>query len=444
MWRALAVVSAPLAALVALGGAYSSSVVPLLIIATFAFLASDAAVAMRGMRTLDVWLAALAGVIALQLVPVPSSILALLSPHARDVQSMLSLEAGSGARALSIDAILTREGLESLAAAILVFWAARATFSRGGTRVVLRALAIAGFAIAVISLAQRATSPNLIWWKWAPLSPRAAPFGPFPNRNHFAAWLLMTIALTSGYTIAHMHSHRVSVASSRRLFLRDVLRDGTTLWLAVSIAIMTITLFATTSRGAILGFFTAAVTGFALSRNHRRSGRAARWAIAALVFVAAFAVWLNFSALSEHLIESGPASRTTIWRETMPIIRDFPATGTGVGTYAKAMLRYQQTPLTLLFNQAHSEYVQLVAEGGMLVTIPVVGAIVVWLSLARRRLSQERLSLRWIRTGACAGLAGLAVQSTWESPIRMTANAMLLAVLAAVVVHEREPSAAGD
>jgi hypothetical protein len=43
----------------------------------------------------------------------------------------------------------------------------------------------------------------------------------------------------------------------------------------------------------------------------------------------------------------------------------------------------------------------------------------------------------WIRIGAAAGIAGLAVQGTFETGLRMPANALLFALLAAIVVHKR-------
>jgi hypothetical protein len=42
--------------------------------------------------------------------------------------------------------------------------------------------------------------------------------------------------------------------------------------------------------------------------------------------------------------------------ETPPIIRDFPLTGTGAGTFPTAMLVYQQSDRRLFFNQAHNHY----------------------------------------------------------------------------------------
>ena len=49
--------------------------------------------------------------------------------------------------------------------------------------------------------------------------------------------------------------------------------------------------------------------------------------------------------------------------ETLPIIRDFPLTGTGAGTFPTAMLVYQQSDRRLFFNQAHNHYLQFAAEG---------------------------------------------------------------------------------
>lgn len=426
----------PLAALAALGGTYPSSVLPLLAAAVAAFFVSGAVVAGRGTVAIDLWLLAMGAAVATQLVPLPPAVTAGLSPKAGDLQSMLSLGPVAAWRPLAIDARLTREGLQSLVSAILVFWAVRAMCGRGGLRVIMRSLAAGGFLIAIVAVAQRATAPTLIWWTWTG-SRGTLPFGPFVNRNHFAAWLLMATAAAAGYTLARLHSHHGSVRSRRQL-LRDLLVEGTTLLLAASVVTMTLTLFATTSRGALLGFGVALCTGLALSKRGARGVTRASWVLGSAAIVVAAAVWMNADALSQRLVAGSPVSRLTIWRETVPILRDFPLTGTGIGTYAQAMLWYQRTNREVLFNQAHSEYVQLASEGGLLVAIPALGAAVTWLILATRRIRAERQGALWIRIGAAAGIAGVAIQSVWESPIRMTANAMLLATLAAVVIHQRE------
>jgi O-antigen ligase len=429
----------PLGALAALGGAYSSATLPLLVAAAAAFFISGARIAARhDTRAADAALAAVVGVIVLQLVPLPAAVASVLSPQAWPLQNFLSLQPFLTTRPLTIDSRLTREGLAAISSAVLLFWAARETFTRGGVRWFARAIAWGGFVAALVGLVQRATAPHTLLWRWAPLDPGALPFGPFVNRNHFATWLLMASAVTAGYLVAHLRSHRFDHHLSKRLILRDLLADGSALMLFGSLGAMVLALVTSLSRAALVGAIAALLFGIVRAR---RSGTKERSMVAAGVAVAALlalAVWANREGLAERLetTRTPEVGRPVIWAETMPLVGDFWLTGTGVGTYAQAMLKYQRTRIGTLFNDAHSEYLQLLAEGGVLLTAAVLVALWYWLRVARQRLAQDTHELLWIRVGAAAGLCGLAVQSLFDSPLRMPANALLAAALAALVTHE--------
>jgi hypothetical protein len=47
----------------------------------------------------------------------------------------------------------------------------------------------------------------------------------------------------------------------------------------------------------------------------------------------------------------------------------------------------------------------------------------------------------WIRFGAAAGLAAIALQSTVEFSLQMPGNATLFVVLCALALHQRTPAA---
>ena len=72
------------------------------------------------------------------------------------------------------------------------------------------------------------------------------------------------------------------------------------------------------------------------------------------------------------------------------------------------------------------------AEGGASLLLPGALAAGLFLLLASRSLKHDRSSSYLIRAGACAGIAGVLVQSMWETGLTMPANAMLFAVLAAI------------
>ncbi|HVZ20457.1 MAG TPA: O-antigen ligase family protein, partial [Vicinamibacterales bacterium] len=188
--------------------------------------------------------------------------------------------------------------------------------------------------------------------------------------------------------------------------------------------------------GALIGAIFAIAAAAALARKRRAGGRGFTATMIVVVGMLAWAMVANLGGLVSRL-QPGGLSRTTIWRETLPIVHDFPVAGTGLGTYAETMLVYQQSKSQRLFNQAHSEYLQLASEGGLLLIVPALVAAVCWWRLALKYLRSDRRDLLWVRVGAAAGIIGAAVQSIWDSPLRLPANAMLLALLAAIVVHER-------
>ena len=176
-----------------------------------------------------------------------------------------------------------------------------------------------------------------------------------------------------------------------------------------------------------------------LSRGHA-SARGRGWlAVGSVAIVAVAAAYVNIGALTARVDEAftlGIGGRRAIWHETWPMVRDFWRTGVGVGAYERGMLVYQQTPREhIWFNHAHNEYLQLAAEGGVLLGVPMIAASLsfVWISVGSLR--QDASPAYWMRAGAISGLLAVAVQSVWETGLRMPANAVVFALLAAIAVR---------
>jgi O-antigen ligase len=419
----------------ALGGAYPAAALPIIAASAGAFIISGARVASRPeTRTLDVALLSVLAVIAVQLVPLPEAVVDVLSPRADAVRTVLRLGHENAPPALTVDPLETRHALAIAAGAIFIFWAARETLSRGGVRLVTRAVIAGGFVLAAVAMAARVTSPRLLLWTWRPEDPGALPLGPFVNRNHFATWMLMGAALASGYAMAHLRTH-LQHPRGYRLRLAAVLADGAALLMMAAIFAMTAGLVASASRSAALGAVTALAFGWWMSP--RTAGNTAGPAVLLLAVIAA-AGWAQSEQLLARLGTTQPAvGRPTIWRESLPVVRDFWLTGTGAGTYPRAMLQYQQTRSTFFFNTAHNEYLQVAAEGGLLLVVPVLVALGAGVRAARQTLGDRGTGLFWIRLGAAAGLVGALVQSVWETGLRIPANALLFALLAAIALHQR-------
>ena len=135
--------------------------------------------------------------------------------------------------------------------------------------------------------------------------------------------------------------------------------------------------------------------------------------------------------------------RLAAWHDGWRVIQDFPLVGTGLNTYGTAMLFYQQSNPDVYLGSAHNDYVQLLAEGGVLITIPAVLAIVALAVAVRRNVAAARHESRgyWIRAGAAVGLIAIAVQETVEFSLQIPANAFLFCTLAAIALAPVEPPA---
>lgn len=404
----------------------------------------------RASRSVDRWLLAVAVAIGLQLIPLPPALNAVLSPQAARVRGTLRLDAAAlsdGWVSLSVDPRATVQALLVFGASVLIFWSARAAFAAGGLRRFCRVIAVIGVAFSIEALVQRTLTPQMIYGFWPPYTPAAQPFGPFFNRNHFAAWLMMVIPLVAGYLAARVRTRTADLRERRRI-LQTIAVAGAPL--IVALLVMLIALAAALSRSAILGLAAAAIAGSLMARDRVESqpGHGGPILVVAALAVMFLLTTIDveqwFERINSTLTQTN-TSRITIWRETLPVVRDFWATGPGAGTYSMVMLLYQQSviPLPHLrnfahFNQAHSHYLQVLSEGGLLLTIPVLMAVVAFVRATREALRRDRGEAMWIRVGATAAMVAIATQSIWETALRLPANALLCATLAGIVLHRRE------
>jgi putative inorganic carbon (HCO3(-)) transporter len=398
------------------------------------------ALATPGSRCLDAALLLSVVVVAASLVPLPPAFRFALSPSTRIIDLTLRLgdsaASSVAARPLSIDPAAGRVSLALAAAMLLLFLSARAVFARGGVRLCVRAIAGLGLVLAAIGMAQHATAPRLLYWTFPTRS--ATPFGPYMNHSDFATWLVMALPLTAGYLIARLQSRRAHggfPAAIAEAF------DNTAMWLTTAIGFMAAGLVVGLSRSGLIaaGAGLGAVWLVSAARMQQR-GRAwllAGFGVIALV-AAAYANTNAISARVDETIRLGLGGRSAIWRETLPMISDFWLTGVGPGGYERGMIVYQQSPRVVYFNHAHNEYLQIAAEGGLLLTLPALVIAVAGAWRARRSLGADRTPIYWVRAGAVGGLVAVAVQSLWETGLRVPANGLLFAVVAAIAIHDQE------
>ena len=426
--------------LLAFGGVYAWTLLPTCAgVAVVAMLARPRPVARAADRALDVGILAVIAAVSLQAIPLPASVVDILSPYSAGIADAVTLEpaaTSTGWRPLSVNARATGIALAYWAAAAVLFWSCRDALRGHRLREVVRRIAWAGLVVSVFAIIQRASSPGQVYWRWTPQDTNTYIFGPFVNRNHFATWMLLAAPCAAGYAVARLR--RGGAHERHRRMMRALEAIGyRTVWLLAAAAVMTMALGASLSRSGLAGLAVEVAVFAALARRRGATGLRAAWALAAIALgLGAFARWGATDVLLARVAAgSGSVGRLDVWRETLALASRFWLAGVGHGGYETAMLVFQRTHREMFFNTAHNEYLQTIAESGVLVGVPLAWSLAAFVRLVRRRLDADASAVYWMRAGAVAGLAGVAAQSVWETGLRMPANALLAAFAAAVAVH---------
>ena len=441
-----AVYTALVSSLLAAGGALDWAPYPPFIASLVLLLAAGVREVSRGQPSIK-WIrlggAAAVLVLILTAVPLPAPVVSALSPGRETITRELALIGGSDQTTLTLalEPSRTRRSIIVLLTSLALFLGVRNMLSAAGLRPLTRGLALIGMFLVVEAFTQLAVGVSRPLGVIEPLNVYQRPFGLFFNRNDFAIWVGLVLPVVVAYALTSVRAHRAElrgrVAGVRQTMM--VLGGRAFLPLA-SAALLFAALNVAGSRAAFVGVAAAAIVGWLLSRGPKtRRTATIVLAIAAVVVVSTAIAYggMRLIAGGQLAADVLPTDRLTIWTESLGISRDFWLMGTGVGGFRRAMLVYQRTDPRIFFNHAHSQYLQWLVEGGVVLVGVILVAGAGLIRAIATALRDDRSHVVLIRIGAIAALAGFAVMSIWQVSFAMPANTFMFAVIAAIACHQR-------
>jgi len=345
-----------------------------------------------------------------QLVPLPLSLLSIIHPKLNEIVT-ISQNARPLFHSITLYPFATELNASLLFLYLAVFFmAAFGIRDKERTLKVIEILVFFAFFLGVFGLIQFATWNGKIYWFRDPLFARAAPFGPFVNKNHFAGFIVMIIPFSLGLM---MKSGRIE-----KKFLYGFLG-----------VVSTIALFFTTSRGGILSFL-AGIVVFVLFSS--RKGISKTILIPICMFVVILAGYLLFFGISpilERFAESSVTtdSRLVAWRGTLSAFSDYPVFGSGLGTFQHIFKVYQPEGLRLYWNHAHNDYLELLLELGIVGTLIVMLFFVVVL----KTIIKTNWSRKDVYLGAAflSSITTIAFHSIVDFNLHIPSNALLFSLI---------------
>jgi O-antigen ligase len=330
---------------------------------------------------------------------------------------------------LTLDPIATRESLIRLVTDLIFFFLAGqlfATASKTAWRKFGLAVTLFAFALALFAILQFFSSHGLIYWVVRPQWGGDV-FGPYVNHNHYAGLMEMLIPIAAGYVLSRLANHpmRALLGFAALVPIASLLLSG--------------------SRGGFVAFMAEIVILSAVLLSHGGVAGQPTWlapAVLSITLAGLLFFWMDPGHISKRLAtvadlaqapEATLGERKAVALDSLRILRDHPWAGTGLGSFETAYPRYQSFPTDHVYDHAHNDYAEALAETGLVGGLLIVAALGLSFRLALRNLDERlRHQTGWIQFGATLGCCGLLVHSFCDFNLHIPANVMWFAVCAAL------------
>jgi O-antigen ligase len=277
-------------------------------------------------------------------------------------------------------------------------------------------------------------------------------YGQFISPNVFAYLMEMTLALLAGL-----------------VFGGGVRRERVLIYLAISVPVWA-ALVLSNSRGGIIGLICSVIFVLFISLNWHatravaRPGGAgnrwwllltARWTRVVLMIVIVGTLlttvfWMGGETLFSKLQgESAPqeavdGTRQEIWRSSWKLARQNPWTGVGFGAYFLAIPQYQRSAGTVKLEEAHDDYLDLAANGGVVAVVLACWFAFNIIRRTRFALKSRDAYRRAVCLGAEAGLIAICVHSFVDFGLQITGIAVVFGALIVISAADKNVEARSD
>jgi O-antigen ligase len=277
-----------------------------------------------------------------------------------------------------------------------------------------------GLALAAFGLLQAATDPDKLYWVRATYR---AGFGPYYNRDHAANVLLMSLA--AGIGLLFSRARRGAALDGPPALHRRkqaLIACGALLLLAGIVACG--------SRGALLALLLSGAALALLGADFAETARARRARAAAALAGGACVVFFAFhyvgaSADAGGRVDLSIMGRFSIYGDARRMLRDAPLFGTGLGSFVTVYPSYQDLELRATVAHAHSDWLELALESGLLGLLAALTAAALAAGAAARSWRAARSSeMRALIGGGLAAAAAFSVHALFDFCFQIPGNAV--------------------
>jgi O-antigen ligase len=258
------------------------------------------------------------------------------------------------------------------------------------------------------------------------------------NKNHFAGYLGIVTPLCIGYLLSKVLKTVPAEygLKNRIIGFLNTARASQSGVLLVMVTAMILGIVFSLSRMGVFSLLVAVLfMGFISILNKQKKLSGVFFAIVSLGIIAS--VWYGIEPLEKRYsstVEHFSVGRAVIWEGTVNLVRDYPLTGTGLGTYGAIFQRYRpEEVLSIRFEHAHNDYLEIISEVGASGALPLAFGIVYFSVIILKKWTKRSNSFsKGVSLGGIGSMVYIALHSMTDFNMHIPANALALFIVAAL------------
>jgi O-antigen ligase len=314
-----------------------------------------------------------------------------------------------------------------LAYAMLCFLAAQSLRRSSQARIVAVIFVIYGFAVASLALLQGVASNGKLYWLRQPRMGGWI-YGPYVNHNHYAGLMELLVPIPLVLALTRLTGDKERIAAG------------------IAAAVMTGTIFLSGSRGGMLAIFVEFLVLTVVVLRHKKTLRFAIGLTAFAGVLIALLIWLGGKELTNRIGTISTEARTelsggvrlSIDRDSLRMFRAKPMLGWGLGTFPVVYPQFRSFYTNFFVNEAHNDYLQLLAELGLLGFATMGWFLIVLYRMAIRKQGNWTAEVTGALSLSCMlGVTGILVHSLFDFNLQVPANAALFYVFCTLAAGPR-------
>ncbi|MGB7844177.1 MAG: O-antigen ligase family protein [Candidatus Acidiferrum sp.] len=287
-----------------------------------------------------------------------------------------------------------------------------------------------GFFVSIVGILQHLTFNGKLYW-FRTMRFGGMPFGPYVNRNHFAGFAELVIP-----------------AALVPLVLGKVRRERVFL-VALFALVPIVALLLSASRGGIVSFAVQMVILFLLllirrvqSKHVIAGGLVVLCAVMTVSWIGVQQVLQRFTGFETLEVTAG--KRTSMLHDTWRLFLDHPVLGTGLGTFEMVYPPYDSLYDGKVVNHAHNDYLEFLAETGLVGGLCCAWFLGVLLLNALKGMAELGGSFGSVlNLSGLVACSGILVHSLVDFNLHIPANALLFLISAHMAAVRLQPSVPG-